>query len=173
MNIYIWPLLLLLGAIFFLILEVFIPSMGLLPLLCLGLFCASLWSAFSISLNTGLIFLTIDLAITPILVFIGASLWPHTPLAKLFTLRPPGTDETLRERQEPDQMSELQQLVGSIGKTLTDLRPGGLVDLTGHPVDAVTDDGYIEAGRPIRVIGVRQSQLLVRLQSNTEPRSQS
>jgi membrane-bound serine protease (ClpP class) len=170
MNIYIWPSILLLAAFLLMGLEIFVPSMGLLPLLCLGLFGASLWSAFSISFTTGLVFLAIDLAITPILVFIGASLWPHTPLAKLFTLSPPGTDETILEKMAAAEKSDIYRFVGTHGRAMTDLRPGGIVELFDQPMDAVTDEGYIEAGRFIRVIGIRQSQLLVRQQLPSEPK---
>ncbi|MFM1801763.1 MAG: hypothetical protein RJA81_1115 [Planctomycetota bacterium] len=155
-----------------LILEVFIPSMGVLPVLCLGTFAASLWSAFSISLNTGLFFLMLDLAFIPVFIMVGASLWPHTPLAKLFTLKPPNERESFKEKLQ-NQMTaganeDLQRYVGSAGLTITPLRPGGLIQVSGRPMDAVTDDGYIEMDRKIRVIGVRQSQLLVRIDESLD-----
>jgi membrane-bound serine protease (ClpP class) len=167
LNLYYWPVLLMLGALFLLVLETFIPSAGILPLLCLGLFGASLWSAFSISTMTGLVFLTIDLALLPVAILMAASLWPHTPFARFFLLKPPGEDEVILPSADDSPRLELEAIVGRHGRSLTDLRPGGTVEINGRPTDAMTDEGFIPADTMVKVIGIRQSQLLVRREPNT------
>ncbi|MFM7130632.1 MAG: NfeD family protein [bacterium] len=162
MSIYLWPTILLVAAILLLFLETFVPSAGVLPLLCLGVFGASLWSAFSISLFTGLVFLTIDLALLPLAILAAASLWPHTPIARFFLLKPPGEDEVILASADDSPRHELQAIVGHHGRTITDLRPGGTVIVSGKPLDAMTDEGFIAADTLVKVVGIRQSQILVR-----------
>jgi membrane-bound serine protease (ClpP class) len=43
-------------------------------------------------------------------------------------------------------------LVGHDGVALTDLRPAGTVRIDGERIDAVSDIGFIEQGRRVRVI---------------------
>jgi membrane-bound ClpP family serine protease len=77
-------------------------------------------------------------------------------------LTPPGSDEISPTNKDDSPFSELQSFVGEVGRSITDLRPGGTVEINGVPIDAVTDEGYLEAGISIRVIGIKQAQLLVR-----------
>ena len=162
MNAYIWPTLLLAAALLMVFLEVFIPSLGLIPLMAVGLLLASLWSAFGVSIYTGLLFILVDLALTPIVIMIAASIWPHTPVARFFMLKPPGQDDRLPGTDTDPYQNDLQAFVGHVGRALTDLKPGGTVEVASQPIDALTDQGYIKAQTMIKVIGTRQGQLLVR-----------
>jgi membrane-bound serine protease (ClpP class) len=64
------------------------------------------------------------------------------------------------DRLEPDRIerpagadeSADLSLVGSTGVAVSDLRPGGIVDIDGHRVDAVTSGEYLPAGEMIEVI---------------------
>jgi len=160
-NLYVWPSLLLIAALLLVFLEVFVPSAGVIQLLALGLLGASLWSAFAVSTMTGFVFLTISLALLPIVLLFAASLWPHTWVARYFMLMPPETDER-PGHSDDSPFADLQLLVGQVGRALTDLRPCGTVEIHGNPVDAMTDEGYLPAGIPVRAIGIKQAQLLVR-----------
>lgn len=162
MNLYVWPTLLLIGSLLLVFLEVFIPSAGMIQLLALGLLGASLWSAFAVSTMTGLVFLTISLALLPIVLLFAASIWPHTWVARYFMLAPPEAHEMHPMAGDDSPFAELQHYVGQVGRALTDLRPGGTVEIDGNPVDAMTDEGFLPAGIPVRAIGIKQAQLLVR-----------
>lgn len=64
------------------------------------------------------------------------------------------------ERLEPDRIerpggadeSAEGSLVGSTGVAVSDLRPGGIVDIDGHRVDAVTSGEFLPAGEVIEII---------------------
>jgi membrane-bound serine protease (ClpP class) len=64
------------------------------------------------------------------------------------------------DRLEPDRIERPQggeadaewSLVGSTGVAVSDLRPGGIVDIDGHRIDAVTSGEYLPAGEMIEVI---------------------
>lgn len=53
-------------------------------------------------------------------------------------------------------------LVGSIAQTRTDLSPGGMVYVAGELWQAVSTDGSIPSGQPVRVVGMDGLQLRVR-----------
>jgi membrane-bound ClpP family serine protease len=45
-----------------------------------------------------------------------------------------------------------QSLLGATGTASSDLRPGGIVDIDGRRVDAITSGEFIPAGEPIEVV---------------------
>jgi membrane-bound serine protease (ClpP class) len=50
---------------------------------------------------------------------------------------------------------------GARGRCLTSLRPAGRVEVEGEPYDAVSEGGFLEAGRAVRVTGRRGASLVV------------
>ncbi|MBB6448828.1 membrane-bound serine protease (ClpP class) [Geomicrobium halophilum] len=67
-----------------------------------------------------------------------------------------GTDEGYISR------SERQDLVGQIGRSLTPLRPSGLMFISGEHFDVVTEGNYVEEGSDVKVISVSGSRIVVR-----------
>lgn len=55
----------------------------------------------------------------------------------------------------------LQNLIGSSGSAITNLRPSGKVEINGEPYNSVTDGGFIEKGEHVKVINVHNTQLVV------------
>ncbi len=76
-------------------------------------------------------------------------------------------------RLEPDRIDRPQEaetnaegsLVGSTGTALSDLRPGGIVDIDGHRIDVVTSGEYLPAGEVIEVIRDDRYRRVVRKRS--------
>jgi membrane-bound ClpP family serine protease len=156
-----WPLLLLAFGFLLLIAEVFIPSgglIGVLALCCLGL---SLWRAFQVSTNVGMMFLLADGVLLPVTMALAIHLWPRTPLARrVFLARP-----TPEEIEVSHPIRRLDHLVGQFGRALTPLRPSGLVDFDGRRLDGLSEEGLIPPGALIRAVRVRGGQLVVRTAS--------
>jgi len=69
------------------------------------------------------------------------------------------------ERPEDAQANPERSLVGSTGTALSDLRPGGIVDLDGHRIDVVTSGEYLPAGEVIEVIRDDRYRRVVRKRS--------
>ena len=153
-----WPLLLLALGLILLIAEVFVPSGGVIGLLALSCLLLSLWQAFSSSTVLGLKFLLADFVLMPMVFGLALYLWPKTPLAKRAFLEPPTSDEF--EASHP--VHRLDHLVGEIGKTLTPLRPSGLVDFDGRRLDGLSEEGLIGSGVLVQVVRVKSGQLVVR-----------
>jgi membrane-bound ClpP family serine protease len=158
MSILAWPLLLLASGLILLVAEVFIPSGGLIGMLAVGCLVVSLWQAFHQSFDLGVKFLLADSLLLPLAFAAGVYLWPKTPLARRVSLRPPGPDDI--EGSHASQ--RLDHLVGQFGRTLTPMRPSGLVDFDGRRLDGISEEGFLAAGALIRAVRVRGGQLIVR-----------
>lgn len=76
-----------------------------------------------------------------------------------------GADDRLEtdrvERRTVEETSEIS-LLGSTGVAVSDLRPGGIVDIHGRRVDAVTSGEFLPAGEAIEVIGDDRYRRVVR-----------
>ncbi|TVP85020.1 MAG: nodulation protein NfeD [Alkalicoccus sp.] len=139
-----------------LVLEVFSPSFGIFGILGLGAVLASLvLSSFS----------TVNILIS----FVIAMLVTITGMALLIKYADRAgpmkrvilTDATSSELGyvSTETRSELQ---GSTGEALTTLRPSGTALINEERLDVVSEGGYIEQGRKIKVISVSGSRIVVR-----------
>lgn len=57
-----------------------------------------------------------------------------------------------RVERPPGSTDAEVSLVGATGQAVSDLRPGGIVEIAGHRVDAVTSGEFVAAGEPIEVM---------------------
>ena len=57
---------------------------------------------------------------------------------------------------------ELESLKGRFGKTISALRPAGVVDFEGRRVDTITEGMMVEPGQWVRCIDVRAGKVVVR-----------
>jgi membrane-bound serine protease (ClpP class) len=57
---------------------------------------------------------------------------------------------------------ELEQLKGRIGRTLSALRPAGVVDFDGRRIDTVTEGMMVDPGQWVRCVDVRAGRVVVR-----------
>jgi membrane-bound ClpP family serine protease len=154
-----WPVACLAAALVLLVVEVFIPSGGLLGLLSLGLILVGLWQAFAISATTGVGLLLALAVLLPLVLAAAVRIWPRTPIGKLLILKPPEPDE-IESAATP-----LEHLLGQYGRTLTPLRPSGLVDFDGRRLDGLSEEGLIPSGTLVQAVQVRGRQIVVRTAS--------
>jgi membrane-bound ClpP family serine protease len=83
-------------------------------------------------------------------------LLPHTPLGQLTRLPPE------EQAQANLRHHELQALKGRVGKTLTALRPAGMVEFDGRRIDSLTEGMMVEPGKWVRCVDVRGGTVVVR-----------
>ncbi len=57
--------------------------------------------------------------------------------------------------------TSINSMVGQTGRSITDLRPAGKVDIEGEQYDAIAEHGFIGAKENIRIVGVSSGQLVV------------
>ena len=57
---------------------------------------------------------------------------------------------------------ELENLKGRFGKTISALRPAGVVDFEGRRIDTITEGMMVEPGQWVRCVDVRAGKVVVR-----------
>ncbi|MDZ4685349.1 MAG: NfeD family protein [Planctomycetaceae bacterium] len=146
-----------------LVLEVFVPSGGVLAIittitLCLALACAyaawaqrypAIWWGFC-----GLVVLLIPSTL------IGAFyVLPRTPMGRRALLVAPDADDLQPYTEEA---ARLAKLVGVFGRTMTLMNPGGMVLVAGERLHAVSEGQMIESGTSVEIVEIRGNRVLVR-----------
>ena len=142
-----------------LVLEIFIPSFGLLSLLAIGALAGGVAIFFNYSPVAGWIGVAIAVVVIPIMWVVTYRIFPKTRFGKSVIL---GKVERDKGDAVPD-TNELKSLMGAIGVVLSPLRPVGMCDFGGHRVECVAETGYIEKDSKVQVIDVEATQLTVRL----------
>ncbi len=151
---YILPLVLQIIGVVVIIAEVILPSGGLLSILAVSVLGFSLFKAFAISQNIGMLFTGVDVIMVPMLVLSGLKLLAKSPV----TLR-----QTLSKKDGvSSQKSDMDQLLNTSGIALTDLRPAGSIRINNKKLDAVTQGEYIDKDTNISVIQVTGNQIIVK-----------
>ncbi len=85
--------------------------------------------------------------------------WPKSAIGRRFILQPPREQTTIAGTPEA---LELEQLRGRHGKTISPLRPAGVVDFDGRRIDAMSEGTLIEAGQWVKCIDVQTNTVVVR-----------
>jgi len=154
MTAYVLPVVLQLLGLGVIVVEIFVPSFGLLAALAAGLLLYSLYLVFTtISVNVGLVFVGVDIFVIPVVLVmafnaLGASSWSlHKTLS--------------RKEGVASQSPDLAAWVGQTGVAVTNLRPSGTVMIGDNRLDAVTDGEYVDAGTPVTVTLVSGNRMVV------------
>lgn len=150
-----WAIILLLLGCALVVLEVFIPSGGILGMLAGLAILGSIVFAFRRDTTAGLSFVLVALVAVPVLLTLAFRIWPHTPLGKAFLGELPSEDET-----KP--VDPRRALVGRFGVAKSKMLPSGSVLIDGHRIDAVAQGDAIEPGEPVVVVEVRANRVVVR-----------
>ncbi|TVQ00824.1 MAG: hypothetical protein EA381_06695, partial [Planctomycetaceae bacterium] len=151
-------LLLLLLAFVLLLLELFLPSGGLLGLGATAAVIAAIVVGFLHSFAAGAWILTIVALGTPLTIWLGLKLWPYTPIGKRMLNLDPEQDAARRREQEIAR----GRWVGKRGIAKMDLLPNGRVLIDGQLVDAISSGSVIERGEPVEVVSVIAGKIQVR-----------
>ncbi len=68
----------------------------------------------------------------------------------------------LREKEELRSREDMQVLLGKQGRTTSVLRPAGIGDFDGVRLNVVTEGSFIERDRPIEIVNVEGTRIVVR-----------
>lgn len=155
----IWAAILMAVGLTTAVVELFIPTGGILGVVSLGSLLVSVGLAFHEGPWMGLAFLAFAVVAVPGTLAIGLRWWPHTPMGRRLLLEAPDAAKML-----PDSPTrrELKSLVGQVGETKSWMTPGGAVEVQGRLIDALSEGLALEPGRRVRVVEVRGGRVLVR-----------
>ena len=155
----IWSMLLMIFGLGLAMLEVFIPSAGILGFLSLSAIITAIVLAFSFSGSTaGFLFLGIAAVSLPATVIVAFKWLPSTPFGRRLMLGMPKGKEVL---PEDDPRTAYQALIGSHGIAKSAMLPGGTISIRGVIYEAVSESEAIDAGNPVLVVRIRNNRLVV------------
>jgi membrane-bound serine protease (ClpP class) len=150
-----WAIVLLVIGCGLLVMEVFIPSAGLLGFFAALAIVGSMIMAFRGGSTTGLGFMAVTVFVVPIVIGLAFKLWPKTPMGKAFL------GELLTE--EDTRLDDPRRaLVGRVGVAKSMMLPSGAVLIDGQLIDAVSQGLAIDPGQPVVVVEVRANRVVVR-----------
>ncbi len=148
------------------VVDVFVPSGGMLLVLAAAAAVGAILFGFRASMTMGMSMLTVVAASIPLLAAFAIRIWPKTPIGKRIILglppETPVTPETAR--------TSLQDLLGKVVVAEYPLMPAGQLIIDHTHVNALAESRYIEAGERVEVIAIRERNLIVRI--TTKPLSQ-
>ncbi len=165
-----------------LIVELFVPTGGLLAILCAVSFVGSIVAMYMFSTTAGTLLVGGYVVVAPFALVGFLKLWAKSPVVRKYALRDPVGTKVVGaatagmeiDPEDPEagqaasddarrlRLRELASLVGERGVVETPLRPVGFVRVAGRRLDASAETGFIDAGAPIRVVGVLDGTLKVR-----------
>ena len=149
-----------------LVAELFIPSGGMLGVLSLAALGIGVALTFQYSLSVGLATMIGVFIAVPVIVGILLPYWPRTPIGKRLVMNVPEEESASHPAQK-----DLEQFRGRTGKTLSSLRPAGVVDFDGRRVDALTEGMMVDPGQFVRCVDVRAGKVIVRPVEKPSPRA--
>jgi len=164
-----WGFLLLGVALILLAMEFFIPSGGLIGILCGMAAVASVVAFFMHDPTWGIGMGLAYIFLTPLILVFMFKLWINSPVGEAMILgkaedaESEAEDTTLAsERERRERLAELRSLIGAEGVTETALRTVGSIRIGDRRVDGMAESGVIEANTPIVVTDVYDNQIKVR-----------
>lgn len=145
-----------LGGILCIIIEMLLPTIGLLA----GVGVAAMLYSVVLALggNMAAVSVLVISLMAAIAIFaLLVNQLPSSRLWKKFVLK----DQSTSKRGYISAVEE-SYLVGQQGTVLTELRPSGSALIDGHSVDVVSEGAFIQKGEKIKVVSVNGSRVVVR-----------
>ena len=138
--------------------EFFVPTGGILLVAAVTSFAAAVLLLWLFGSTAEAVVGTLGLSLgTPVAASLMFAGWRRLSLKS--ALDPGATDATVGDLPE---ISELESLRGLAGKTLSPMRPAGIVMFDGRRVDAVSQGPMIAAGEWVQCVDVRAATVVVR-----------
>ncbi|MEM7680757.1 MAG: NfeD family protein [Planctomycetota bacterium] len=146
-----WGVLLFGVTLALVLVEVFVPTGGIVGAVASVVSIAAVICLFGYSTTAGFIGLTLLLIAGPVVLLYGLKIAPNTPFVKLLSLRD-GQVADPTHPAEPDQTPE-HALLGKPGQALSDLHPVGVCRIEGQRIDCLSVSGAIAKGAAVEVVG--------------------
>jgi len=154
-----WAIVLLVLGLGLAVLEVFIPSGGILSFLAASSIIAAIVVGFRDGPAVGFSIMITAVFGLPAAVVIALKWWPSTPMGRRMLLKAPDDTDVL---PDSPRRRKLKELVGRVGAAKSEMLPSGAITVDGRTVDAVSEGMPIDAGQRVRVIEVQGRRVVVR-----------
>lgn len=158
----IWGLSLVGLALVLVVLEIFVPSGGIIAIVAALVAIAGLVGLFLHDLTWGLTGTLALLVLTPIMIAFGIKMWTGSRVGRAM-MGVPSEEQEQRRREVDRQRREARlALLGAEGVALNDLRPIGVIEIDGQRHDASSETGLVRRGARIKVTHVTEFDMKVR-----------
>jgi membrane-bound ClpP family serine protease len=155
----VWAVVLLLLGVALLVLELFVPSGGVIGFLAAASVLGSMFMAFRHENTTvGVSFVIAEIVFVSLAAAAALKYWPDTTLGKRIVPDLPTDRDVLPDNEE---LQLLQRLVGKIGVAKSLMLPSGAISIEGRTINAISEGIAIEAGEKVRVVEVRGNRVVV------------
>ena len=159
MSLLVWSLVLLSLGLGLILLEVFVPSSGVLGILAGLSVIAAIVVAFMEGPYVGLAIVSTTVVALPAAVAIALRIWPTTSIGRRILLGVPKAEELL---PDDEATQRFKGLVGKQGVAQSLMLPSGAVLIEGRTYDATAPGVAIEPGTAVRVVEVHGARIVVR-----------
>lgn len=167
MSILFWSIALLVVGLLVMVLEVFLPSGGILGFISVVAILAAVVLAFvEEGPAAGIAVLAASVVAVPGVLIMAFRWFPKTPLGRRILPPPPDASEVL-----PDSplRRRARSMVGRTGRVVREMLPWGSVEIDGTTFEAISETGLIELGATVEAVGVQGMSLVVRPASPEMP----
>lgn len=153
---------LLLAGFGLMVAELFLPSGGIIALMCVGCFAASIYYAYQAWWENypfyWWTYIASLIVLIPLSIAGAFQLLTRTSLGNNILLAAPTSEEVTPYRSEEQYLSGF---VGKQGTAISPLLPGGMVKVDGERLHAFTEGLVIVSGTPVVVVDVRGTRVVV------------
>lgn len=153
-------------AVGLILLELVIPSGGVISAMALLFVVAAVITAFFDGARTGLLFIVGTVLVSGIGLYLFLKVWPRTPMGQKIVMRPASVNEII----DPEPKERLARLVGQVGRAKTPMLPSGVIVIGDETYDALSEGLPIEPNDKVEVVSVRMNRLVVRHVDSDSPR---
>lgn len=158
-----WGLGLLAASLLLIVVELFVPSGGIISIGAGICAIAAVVVLFRHDTTWGLIGLLAVMVLGPMAFAFAIKVYPSTPIGRRMLFGESGEDAATEQVDRVAKERErVHALLHAEGFALTDLRPVGTIEIDGARHDALAEGGMIEAGTKIRVSRISDGQIKVR-----------
>jgi len=142
--------------------ELFLPTGGILFGVAMVVVFAGVAMVFSFGdPSMGFVALVGVCIALPVMGSMMLYIWPKTPLGRRLVRQVEEADGGGTVASMPV-LQELDDLRGRYGRTLSPLRPAGIVDFDGRRIDAMSEGMLVAADQWVRCIDVKAGRVIVR-----------
>ena len=142
--------------------EIFIPSGGFIALVCVACLLGSVYSAYVTWFAEYPVYwwtyVASVIVLIPAAIIAAFQILSRTSLGNRILLSAPSEAEVTPYQRERD---HLESLIGEKGVALNLMTPGGLVNVQGERLHAISEGLMIAANTQVEIVGVRGTRVLV------------
>lgn len=156
----IWATVFVLVSLALFVIEVFIPSGGLLGVLSFVSLVAAVVCVYQIDATAGAVATVIAVVAVPLAFVLALKVVPNTFIGKMLTLS--SAQDTRMKTRDPVMDGEFEAKVGQIGVAVGELRPVGTCEIDGKRLECLAETGLIDAGTKVSIVSIEGMEIKVR-----------